>query len=1259
MIEDEAEETPWASTLHPGDADVLLEEVLPLSPSPPCLSLPSARTAVPCAVDYDVQGLLASISSASQARTCVSFTALVNGQRVKILLDSGATDSYAKESYVQQPSSNVLVRDGPVAYRVRGALGEVSEGRRVASLRLGLGTFAARFTARVAPLAVSYDLILGMDFISRHAKSTDWDRGEWALRDADGRVHLFQPSTAASPPSDLFALDHDDPTPGEIEELTGRQFRRAHGKQATSTFIVAVMGDGSATVDGEALALEDEADRVPPGSSSAEEVVRPANLATSRVLRGQLEGTIDKYLDRFRKGIPCAPGVLPEVQALLDTGTARPVEQRGGRLSPAMADELREQVSSLLKKGFIQPSSSSWSSPVLFVRKADGSWRFCVDYRALNQVTQRDRYPLPVISECLDRLTSAAVFSKIDLTSGYHQLRIAAADVPKTAFSCRYGLFEWVVLPFGLKNAPSVFQRLMNNVLAEFIDKFVIVYLDDILIFSDSEDEHAEHVEAVLAALKTADLWLNGKKCEFGADAVDFVGHRVSSEGIAVQQEKVNAIRDWPRPRTVTEVRSFVGLASFYRKFIHRFAHMAAPLHDLTAGSPRKNDRVEWSPRCEAAFLQLKSALQSAPVLVPVDAARPFLVRTDCSDFAAGAELLQQGRDGLWHPVAFESKKLSNAEVNYPAQERELLAILLTWRAWGFYLDGAVETTVVETDHASLAYLSAQKTPPKRLLRWIEEFSVMDCKIVYKKGSAMVVADALSRRCDLAALVDAPSISSDWPALVPDVLAGRLKPKDVESLMWEKANKNKADFAWDQAREVLFFTRDKEQAPFVPFLERADLMDTIHRQYGHRGVHQTLSLLASRGWWPGRRADVESYCRSCPECQVFSRALPNQEPEPRFLLPAVRPFERWGLDLMTMPKSKEGFVWIIAAVDYVTGWPVARPLVDAKKETIAKFVWEEIVMRHGSPDEILTDRGANLLSGYVSQYLELLKTKHLKSSGYHARSNGKIERFNGTFHGALRKFNTTGQKERWAEFFDHALFAARVNEDSTTRYSAFELTYGVPPRLPVDVPRLRAPIRGPPDLEEQRHRLNRTADIREEAQSRRQERAVREKDISDRENGHLAPEDEAAGKGRVARRTRRGRKYHEGDIVMRSNEAGKKEDVNWHGPYTIVKSLPLGVYLLADHLGVPFPHPDHGKRLKFAHLPAGHDEAVPFASSAGELRRINQAAAREAKAHEAEVKAARESASKLRDELAKGVGTRVTFKLGDKILGRRTLNLNR
>jgi hypothetical protein len=442
-----------------------------------------------------------------------------------------------------------------------------------------------------------------------------------------------------------------------------------------------------------------------------------------------------EFPDVFPEDLPGLP-YEREVEFVIELkpGTA-PISRRSYRMPPNELAELKIQLQDLLEKGFIRPSSSPWVCPAIFVKKKDQTLRMCVDYRPLNEVTIKNKYPLPRIDILFDQLTGARVFSKIDLRSGYHQIRIRPEDIPKTTFTTRYGLFEYLVMSFGLTNAPAHFTYLMNSVFMPELDKFVVVFIDDILIYSKNEEEHAQHLRIVLTRLKEHQLYAKFSKCAFWLEEIQFLGHVLSARGIAVDPSKVKDILEWKPPTTVHQVQSFLGLAGYYRRFIPDFSKLVKPITSLL-----KNDaKFNWSSKCNEAFEQLKILLTTTPMLAQPDINKSFDVYCDTSGSGLGCVLMQEGR-----VIAYASRQLRRHEEHYPTHDLELAAVVHALKIWRHYLLGNV--CHIYTDHKSLKYIFTQSELNMRQRRWLEPIKDYEFEIHYHPGKANVVADALSRK---------------------------------------------------------------------------------------------------------------------------------------------------------------------------------------------------------------------------------------------------------------------------------------------------------------------------------------------------------------------------------------------------------------------------------------------------------------------------------------------------------------------------------
>jgi len=444
---------------------------------------------------------------------------------------------------------------------------------------------------------------------------------------------------------------------------------------------------------------------------------------------------VEEYADVFLDEIPELPPSR-DVDFTIDLiPGVGPMSMVPYRMAPAELAELKKQIEDLLEKKFIRPNASPWGAPILLVKKKDGSSRLCVDYRQLNKLTIKNKYPLPRIDDLLDQLRGATVFSKIDLRSGYHQILVKPEDMQKTAFRLRYGHYEYVVRSFGVTNAPAIFMDYMNRIFRPYLDQFVVVFIDDTLIYSESQDVNADHLRVVLGILKEHKLYGKLSKCEFWLDEVQFLDHVISAQGIAVDAAKIETMVKWERLQTVSEVRSFLGLAGYYRRFLEGFSKMVSPLTQLT----RKDQPFSWTDECEVCFEDMKKRLTTTPILAIPDTTKTFEVYCDASHQGLGCVLMQEKQ-----PIAYVSRQLKVHEKNYPTHDLELAAVVFALKTWRHYLYEA--QFQVFSDHKSLKYLFDQKELNMSQRRWMEYLKDYDFELLYHPGKANVVADALSRK---------------------------------------------------------------------------------------------------------------------------------------------------------------------------------------------------------------------------------------------------------------------------------------------------------------------------------------------------------------------------------------------------------------------------------------------------------------------------------------------------------------------------------
>ena len=741
----------------------------------------------------------------------------------------------------------------------------------------------------------------------------------------------------------------------------------------------------------------------------------------------------------------------------IPTGTAFPIKQRPYRLPLCKRKLVEEEIDNMLQAGVIRPSRSAWASPIVLVPKKDGTTRFCVDYRRLNDVTEGDAYALPSIQEIFDSMDGASIFSTMDLTSGYWQIPVEKDSIPKTAFTTHRGNYEFVRMPFGLKNAPAIFQRTMNHTLYDLIGKCCFVYIDDIVVFSKTPQEHAEHLKLIFERLKQVDLKLKRKKCFFGLETLDLLGYTLNREGISPQESKVKPIKELAIPKNRTEVRSFLGMCNYYKQCIPNYAVYSRSLQDLTSN---KVD-FQWNDQRQRDFDKLKDSLSSETVMAYPQVNQPYKLYTDACEYAVGGILVQEDSEGIERPIHYLSHQLNSTQKKWATIEKEAYAIVYALQKLRPYLWGAKFEII--TDHKPLKSLFLQEQKNTKIQRWAVLIAEYGAPIKYREGRNNVRADMLSRiRIQTVSVIDTlrneesdMQINNARILLEADkILASELRDLQKEHFKEQWADAQIADSGYIIGEQGLLYSTNlpyKTAADFprilLPPPYQKDISKRAHGEMGHLSIEKTMRRINDMYVWPGMKATVREAISKCPTCAVH-KSRPVSAPMSDMPL-STYPFEIIGVDLIgPLAMSPAGNKYVLTVIDHHSGWAEAYPIPNKKCVTVETAITTKLFPQHGYPRVIIMDNGTEFNNAKWLETLAKNGVEVRRITPYHPQGNGRCERFNRTLKEMLTRL-VNNQRSEWENQLPSALMAYRNSVSMVTGHTPFFLLYGRQGRLPL------------------------------------------------------------------------------------------------------------------------------------------------------------------------------------------------------------------
>lgn len=1054
------------------------------------------------------------------------------------LLDSGATGLFISKRYtvwkgieVKKLPKPVLVLNVDGTQNLDGSLTEY------VVLDIDIRGHKEKAMFFVSNLG-NKNMIVGQTWLKQHNPEIDWITGEISFTRCPASCPSFKETGAP-----LKTRAEEDKPPVDTEHFPFSQSEFEQGDR-----LIMVMETPEAQ---EINSQEHVATRL---------AIEASRKAQKTTLEDILRGPYTDFVDVFdKKEFDTLPPRKKWDHAIEIFPDAQLPKSRLYPLSQAEQKELDAFLEENLASGRIRPSKSPTAAPFFFIKKKDGSLRPVQDYRKLNEITIKNRYPIPLINELIEKIHKAKIFSKLDIRWGYNNVRIREGDEWKAAFLTNRGLFEPLVMFFGLCNSPSTFQTMMDEILAPLIQEgHVLVYLDDILIFTETLEQHREITKRVLEILRKNRLFLKPEKCEFEKSSVEYLGLIISHNRIAMDPVKLQGVSEWPAPKNVKEVRGFLGFTGFYRRFIRFYADLARPLNDLL----RKDRPFVWGSEQANAFMKMKSTILSAPVLVFPDFDKPKMLEADSSKFASGGVLSQLMDDGKWHPIAFLSKGYTEAERNYDIYDRELLAIIRCLKAWRHLLEGSNHPINVLTDHQNLSYFKEPQKLNRRQAGWATYLSRFNFVLVHRPGKSSGKPDALSRRPDHD---QGENDNKDVVLIDPELFVNAIHTDKeyIQSMFSTTPVLDEIRKAQDQDRTVLEYRAQRSSPNFpktlswssdglllsegkiyVPKSVRHLVLKERHDSApaGHPGIHKTRELVTRDYHWPHMGQYISDYVNHCDWClrtKIFP-AKPVGELFPHNIPEA--PWTRVSVDLIVGLPESNGYDAVMNVIDRFTKQLVSIPTtVEVTSMGVARLYRDHVWRHFGMPLEILSDRGPQFASSVMKELNRLLGIDTKLTTAYHPASNGQVERVNQEVEQYLRLFCNHRQND-WSEWLAMAEFSYNNHIQASTQHTPFYINYGRHPRMGFEAAK-----------ETKKESVNdfttRLKEIQEEARAALKHAA---EDMARFYNRHRQPVPEIKVGDKVWLDARN----------LRTERPSKKLDHRRFGPYEVIKKISSHVYQL-------------------------------------------------------------------------------------------------